>query len=77
MVIVSRIIHGKVGWRLNASNKSKDQRRLLNRLATFMLRGTPCTQPILRIRMGPEVKTNLGGGSFEMMTCTLYTVHLK
>ena len=42
MIIVSRIIHVKVDRRLNVKNKFKYQRRLSNRLAIVMFRGTPC-----------------------------------
>ena len=38
----SRIVHGKLGRRLNAKNKLKFQRRLQNRLATVIFRGTHC-----------------------------------
>ena len=41
-MFISRIIHVKVGWRLNVSNKFRVQRRLSNRLATVMFLGTPC-----------------------------------
>jgi len=43
VVIVSRIIHVKVDRRLNVTNKFKYQRRLSNRLAIVMFRGTPCS----------------------------------
>ena len=41
VVIVSRIIHVKVGWRLNVTNKFQDQRRLSSLLGTVRFRGTP------------------------------------
>jgi len=42
MVIALRIIHVKVGWRLNLTNKFQDKKRFSNRLATVLFRGTPC-----------------------------------
>ena len=43
MIIVLRIMHGKVDRRLNVTNKFKYQRRLSSRLPIVMFRGTPCT----------------------------------
>ena len=42
MVIVSRLIHVKVGWQLNVTNKLKNQRWFSSRLATVLFRWTPC-----------------------------------
>ena len=56
MVIDSKVINDKVGWRLNVKNKFQDLRRLSIRLATVMFMGTPCirTPPPTKIKQNPE-----------------------
>jgi len=56
VVIDSKVIHDKVGWRLNVNNKFQDLRRLSIRLATVMFMGTPCirTPPRTKIKQNPK-----------------------
>ena len=45
MIIYSSILFLELGFRMNAADYFKGQRRPLIRLATVMFRGTPCTYP--------------------------------